>query len=360
MNTIFNILDYGAIGDGKTINTSSIQKALDEASLCEGKVVFPPGKYLTGSLKIKGKGVTIEGSASWSYRGLGGSILTLINDDNDYLLDITGSFGCSILNMNLTMNINTNKIIHGIKLYWDKYNGGSEEDTPKIDGCKISNFTGDGIHFKHVWCFSVRHSMLAYNKGNGIYIDGWDGFILDNWFSYNEGYGLLGGDVLASISATGNRVEWNKLGGFKIPFGDSFNITGNFFDRGEGPAITLGGEKGVSLATITSNIFRRPGASKNLIDEYDSSHLRITNSTNITVTSNTMRVGRNDGGGGILSPNYGFVIRNCNNCIITNNTMEKGVLKELLVLENNTNCIIENNIGSITDESYTTGSSLLN
>ena len=360
MNTIFNIVDFGAIGDGKTINTCAIQKALDEASLCEGKVIVPPGNYLTGSLKLSGKGVTIEGSASWSYRGVGGSIFTLVDDSNDYLIDITGSFGCSIINMNLTMNMNTNKVIHGIKLYWDKYNGGSEEDTPKIDGCKICNFTGDGIHFKHVWCFSVRHSMLAYNKGNGIYIDGWDGFILDNWFSYNEGYGLLGGDVLASISATGNRVEWNKLGGFKIGFGDSFNITGNFFDRGEGPAISLGGEKQVSLATITSNIFRRPGTSNNLSDKYDSSHLRLTNCTNITVTSNTMRLGRNDGGGGILSPNYGFVIRKCSNCIISNNTMEKSVLKELLVLENNTNCIIENNIGSVSDESYTTGSELLN
>ena len=358
MNTIFNILDYGAIGDGKTINTKSIQKALDEASLCQGKVIVPPGNYLTGSLKLKGKGVTIEGAASWSYRGVGGSILTLIDDSSDYLLDITGSFGCSIINLNLTMNIKTNKVIHGIKLYWDKYNGGSEEDTPKIDGCKICNFSGDGIHFKHVWCFSVRHSMLAYNKGNGIYIDGWDGFILDNWFSYNEGYGLLGGDVVASISATGNRVEWHKLGGFRIDFGDSFNITGNFFDRGVCPAINFGEKKGISLCTITSNIFRRPGASKD--NNFDSCHLKLSNSTNITITSNTMRLGRNDGGGGILSPNYGSVIRNCNNCIISHNTMEKAVLKELFVLENNTNCIIDNNIGSVGDETYSTGSKLLN
>ena len=57
---------------------------------------------------------------------------------------------------------------------------------------------------------------------------------------------------------------------------------------------------------------------------------------------------------------YGFVIRKCTNCIISNNTMEKACLKELLVLENNSNCVIENNIGSITDESYSTGSELLN
>ena len=360
MNTIFNILDYGAIGDNFTDNTKAIQKAIDLASECNGKVIVPPGKYLTKSLKLKGKGVTIEGSASWSYRGVGGSVLILNDENTDCLLDISGSFGCSIINLNLTTNFTTNRIIHGIKLHWDKFNGGSEEDTPKIDGCKICNFSGDGIHLDHVWCFSIRHSMIAYNKGNGLFINGWDCFILDNWFSYNEGYGLLGGEVLASISLTGNRVEWNKKGGFKIPFGDSFNITSNFFDRGEGPAIDLGGEKPVSLATITSNIFRRPGASKNPINEFDSCHLRLNNCTNITVTSNTMRLGRNDGGGGILSPNYGLVIRKCTNCIITNNTMYKSVLKELIVLDNNKDCIIENNIGSISDESFTTGSELLN
>ena len=44
----------------------------------------------------------------------------------------------------------------------------------------------------------------------------------------------------------------------------------------------------------------------------------------------------------------------------TEYALEKGALKELFVIEDNTNCIIENNIGSITDESYSTGSNLLN
>ena len=33
MNSIFNIFDFGAIGDGKNINTKAIQKALDENNL---------------------------------------------------------------------------------------------------------------------------------------------------------------------------------------------------------------------------------------------------------------------------------------------------------------------------------------
>ena len=37
MKTIFNILDYGAINDGKLICAGAIQKAIDYASLGQGK-----------------------------------------------------------------------------------------------------------------------------------------------------------------------------------------------------------------------------------------------------------------------------------------------------------------------------------
>jgi len=44
LNTVFNILDYGAINDGKTICTGAIQKAINDASVCQGKVIIPPGE----------------------------------------------------------------------------------------------------------------------------------------------------------------------------------------------------------------------------------------------------------------------------------------------------------------------------
>ena len=51
--TIFNIKDFGAIGDGKTLNTKAIQKALDAASQSEATLLVPKGIYLTGSIFIK-------------------------------------------------------------------------------------------------------------------------------------------------------------------------------------------------------------------------------------------------------------------------------------------------------------------
>jgi polygalacturonase len=50
----------GAIGDGVTLNTASIQKAIDTCSASGGGIIrFPAGKYLTGSLQLK-DGVTLH------------------------------------------------------------------------------------------------------------------------------------------------------------------------------------------------------------------------------------------------------------------------------------------------------------
>jgi polygalacturonase len=45
--------DFGAKGDGTTLNTTAIQKAIDDASLKGGTVTLAPGTYLTGSLFLK-------------------------------------------------------------------------------------------------------------------------------------------------------------------------------------------------------------------------------------------------------------------------------------------------------------------
>lgn len=48
------VTDFGAVGDGKTLNTESIQKAIDQAaSKGGGVIVIPKGRFLTGALFFK-------------------------------------------------------------------------------------------------------------------------------------------------------------------------------------------------------------------------------------------------------------------------------------------------------------------
>jgi len=50
----FNIRDYGAMGDGRTLNTVSIQKAIDAVNQKGGgRVIIPAGTFLSGSIVMK-------------------------------------------------------------------------------------------------------------------------------------------------------------------------------------------------------------------------------------------------------------------------------------------------------------------
>ncbi len=72
-----NIVDYGAVADGKTNNAISIQKAIDEASANGGgKVVVPQGVFVSGALFLKSnvelhleEGSVLQGSISRSDYG---------------------------------------------------------------------------------------------------------------------------------------------------------------------------------------------------------------------------------------------------------------------------------------------------
>lgn len=67
----FSVRDFGAKGDGITLDTKAIQKAVDKCAVSGGTVVFSSGKYLTGSIELKSNvdiyvsaGATILGSTN--------------------------------------------------------------------------------------------------------------------------------------------------------------------------------------------------------------------------------------------------------------------------------------------------------
>ena len=50
----YNVVEFGAIGDGETLNTQAIQAAVNVCSKNGGGTVyFPPGKYLSGTIYLK-------------------------------------------------------------------------------------------------------------------------------------------------------------------------------------------------------------------------------------------------------------------------------------------------------------------
>lgn len=72
----YNLIERGAIGDGKTLNTKMIQVVIDEcAQRGGGTIVFPKGVFVSGALFLK-RGVNIELEE--------GAVLKGSTDINDY------------------------------------------------------------------------------------------------------------------------------------------------------------------------------------------------------------------------------------------------------------------------------------
>ena len=80
---IWSVVDFGAIGDGRTLDTAAISKAIMACSDAGGgTVLVPTGRYLTGAIELQahvhleiGAGATLLASQrpltirSWKIRG---------------------------------------------------------------------------------------------------------------------------------------------------------------------------------------------------------------------------------------------------------------------------------------------------
>ncbi len=345
-----SVRDFGATGDGKTDDTKAIQKALDSAAGTHATVFVPEGVYMCGELKMS-PGTGIYGYPVWSYRNCQGAVLRLNDSSAKCLLNLTGAYGAMVNGLCLQGGrLGGERAIHGIMI--DKPDYGSQEDTPRIEGCKVQQFTGDGIRLERIWCFSVRHNHSCHNGGCGLRVRGWDGFILDNWFSGNGMAGFGAYDESASNTMTANRIEWNRQGGILIQGGSTYNITGNYIDRSgrTGIAILPRGDGHSAVIAVTGNVIYRSGKPDwGKEGEFDSAHARFENVCGLTFIGNTMTAGKDDGGRGELSPDYSIVVRRLASSVIKDNVMHMGSLKELLVDrgEHGENVVVKDNVGSL-------------
>ncbi len=342
-SSVFNVFDFGAKGDGKTPDSEGIQKALDAAGQVGGTVHFPAGRYLCHDLKVHAH-TTLLAEPQWGYRGDGGAMLHLDSEEADCLLNITGAFGVHLRGLFLQGRREAKKAIHGIFLNnAEKYS--PQEDAIVIDDCKIERFSGHGVHLLRIWLFIIRHSIMQGNRGCGVQITGWDGFVTDNQFSGNGSHGFACDSVGATVMFTANRVEWNHGYGLYLLAGDAWNVTGNCFDRNWGAGLCA---LKMRTTSITGNVYRRCGKDSRLLPEAERScQVRLEECSGLTFVSNVCAAGRDDGGRGDYTPHFGFLVRKLSHCVIASNTLFKGYLKEMTadLGEHGPEYVFANNVG---------------
>ncbi len=342
--SVYSVLDFGAKGDGKTPDSEAIQKALDAAGAVGGTVYFPAGRYFCHDLKVHPH-TTVLADPQWGYRGDGGAMLLLDSDSADCLLNITGAFGVHLRGLFLQGRRAAEKPIHGVLLNnAQKYS--PQEDAIVIDDCKIERFSGHGVHLLRIWLFIIRHSIFQSNKGCGVQITGWDGFVTDNQFSGNGSHGFGCESVGATVIFTANRVEWNRGYGLYLLAGDAWNVTGNCFDRNWGAGLCA---LKMRTTTVTGNVFRRCGKDSKLLPEGERScQVRLEECSGLTFVSNVCAAGRDDGDRGEYTPQFGFLVRKLSHSVIAANTLFKGYMKEIAadLGENGPDYVFANNVGS--------------
>jgi hypothetical protein len=318
---------FGAAGDGKTDDTAILQRALDAVGEQSGALFLPPGIYVTNELHVR-PGTMLVGMPAWNYGGPGGSVLRLASAGSSSLLNLTNARGATIEGVALDGG-SLGSGIHGI--FVDRTAYPEHEDGFRIEKCQVARFTGDGAHLGCVWCFSVRNCMLAYNGGDGLTLRGWDGFLLDNWFSGNKRAGFAARQENASITFTANRIEWNGEENMLITGGDGYQITGNFFDRAGTCGIALRKGRGpCTQISITGNFIKRSGKLAGP-KSHDSAQILLDGAEGVTCLGNCIQAGRDDGGKGVWSPSYGIVYQGLRNCVVRDNVLHDGAMEQLVL-----------------------------
>ncbi len=344
-DSVFNVRDFGAKGDGKTSDSKAVQAALDAAGKVSGTVWFPSGIYLCHALKVP-EHVTLKADSTWHFRkALKGAVLKLDDPDASCMLDITGAYGVHMNGLLLEGIPSAANKVHGIFLNNRKFS--PKENSFYIENTKVQNFSGHGAYLKRAWHFFIRHSQFYQNGGCGVMLHGWDGFVLDNQFSYNGIHGFGCEEVGAAIMFTGNRVEWNKGHGLSLCEWSTWNVTGTSFDRNHGAGIYA---TRLNSSTFTGNTFNRNGRDPSTVPggDAESCHIQLVKCRGITATANVGIAGRDDAPGGELTPKYAIVTKKLSCSVVKDNAFVMGYTDQLLhdLGEHGPDFIFKDNVGS--------------
>jgi hypothetical protein len=201
--TVFNVRQFGATGDGKADDTDPLQAAISAARAHGGVVFFPPGTYLTRRLTVYSR-VHLRGSGgdATTLRLKAGANSPILESDGFTTLTGTGRSGgitmFSVRDLTLDGNKAQNlKGGYGLRLYGYGYelteittfncrNDGvysewgsagalpapSHQMESRLSAVRAHDNEGDGIHFRGPHDSMFLNCVSFQNAGAGFRLDG--------------------------------------------------------------------------------------------------------------------------------------------------------------------------------------------
>lgn len=243
---VFRVTQYGAIGDGQTMNTVAIQKTINAASKVGGGIVLvPEGRFLTGPFTL----------ASRINLHLAKGAVILISDDmTNYPTAGTRYQDCISVADAQDVEISGEGIIDGQgKAWWAAFEADrSMTHRPylvKFSNCKrvrVLGVTLSNSPMFHlvpqnctdvtIWGITIRSPSNAHNT-DGIDPSGWNYLITDCTIDT--------GDDNIAIKPGSDRSPGNK----------NYRITNCKFLRGHGMSIGSGTSGGIEDLTVSNCTF---------------------------------------------------------------------------------------------------------
>jgi hypothetical protein len=325
----FNVITFGAVGDGATDSRTAIQAAIDEAAGTGGGVVlFPPGVYLIGDTLILKTGVTLQGGhgTGWPFRFPDSPCVIMCSST------FAGECAISLLGADITGSPDNegNARIFDLDLSGELLPAGSvsgihaqgEVMDVVLARMTIKRFTHNGIHTNigtgtkppHDW---FMDSVVCYDNASfGFSLSMTDGYIRDCIASSNglDGWLLT---PLGSLVMTGCQALFNGQHGFNIAGGaqvGNLTMVGPLTDRNDRDGIHLGTSTGSGSPpiVITGAALNRDGRNGNTGGAAYAG-LRIDGCANpVIVNGVTVNTGVDDDGSGVNSPQYGASLTGAN------------------------------------------------
>ncbi len=188
-NYVFDVVDFGAVGDGTTDDTAAIQAAIDAAETAGGGDAYlPPGDYLiTTTLTMKDQ-VRLIGAGGWPTSAAGKDGVTSILASNINHIALGGVTGATIRSLSLTNTgtLNTS----GAGLY--------------VNGGNTANLTVEDVHIT-----GLEHALQVTATGLLTHVR----FLMCQFaFNGNTHWLFADGAVLNSATVESCRFEQNGSG----------------------------------------------------------------------------------------------------------------------------------------------------
>jgi Pectate lyase superfamily protein len=222
--TVYNVRDYGAVGDGVTDDTTAINSAISALPTEGGVILFPHGIYLISStITIKHHGVIL----------LGEGFSSVFADQANQQAGIKG--GSVIKASTTTWVSGDHLIVFGVLGTNQMWTGGGVYNLV-LEGTKGYISTGDGIQILNVQAVRITDNNIT-GFSNGVYVSSdQSGGISNVIIEHNIINGLNNYGIKLDGGSDLNYVRFNYISGWVGHSiwinGDGSTITGNHIESG--------------------------------------------------------------------------------------------------------------------------------